>query len=91
MSYLFKIPDSFKKTAKKKPKQMQERIAECITLLVENPRNPRLNSHKMKGTSGIWECYVDRDGNRVTFEYSADRKTIILRNNCNHDMLYRNP
>lgn len=91
MSYKFEIPHSFKKTANKKPPHMRERIAECIQLLVENPRNPRLNTHKMKGRPGVWECYIDRDGNRITFEYSADKTTIILRNNCNHDMLYRNP
>lgn len=91
MNYKFEIPASFKKTAQKKPKFMQERIAECIKLLVANPRDPKLQTHKMKGRKGVWECYVDNDGNRVTFEYSSDKRTIRLRNNCNHDMLYRNP
>jgi len=91
VTYKFAIPASFKKVARKKPKPMQEKIAECIRLLVENPRNPKLQTHKMRGKKGIWECYVDNDGNRVTFEYSSDKRTIILRNNCNHDMLYRNP
>lgn len=89
MNFSFRIPNNFKKVARKKPREMQELIAECIRLLAENPRNPKLNTHKMQGHKGVWEAYVDNDGNRLTFHYEDD--VIVLRNNCNHDMLYRNP
>lgn len=89
MTYSYRIPNSFKKTAKKKETAMQKAIADCIRLLSENPRNPKLRTHKMQGHTGVWEAYVDNDGNRVTFEWDGD--CIVFRNNCNHDMLYRNP
>lgn len=89
MTYEFRVTSRFKKVARKKEKGMQEKIASCIRMLVENPKNPKLRTHKMQGHEGIWEAYIDNDGNRVTFEW--DGATIILRNNCNHDMLYRNP
>ena len=41
----------------------------------------------MQGHRGVWEAYVDR-ANRVTFHY-ADDGTIVLRKNCNHDILRR--
>ena len=40
----------------------------------------------MQGHRGVWEAYVDR-ANRVTFHY--DGETIVLRKNCNHDILRR--
>lgn len=89
MTYTFRVPHNFKKVAGKKPAELQKMIAECVKLLAENPRNPKLNTHKMRGYKGVWEAYVDNDGNRLTFEY--DGNVIVLRNNCNHDMLYRNP
>jgi mRNA-degrading endonuclease YafQ of YafQ-DinJ toxin-antitoxin module len=89
VSHPFRVPETFRKRASKKPKAMQDKIALCIRKLVENPRDQTLRVHKMKGREGIWEAYVDNDGNRITFEW--DGPTIVLRNNCNHDMLYRNP
>lgn len=68
---------------------MQDRIADCIKALAADPKNPKLRTHKMQGHKGVWEAYIDNDGNRVTFEW--DTSVIVLRNNCNHDMLYRNP
>lgn len=88
MSYRFRVSPNFKKVLKRKEKGMQEAVQECIQQLSMNPRHPGLNTHKMRGKKGVWEAYVDQ-GNRVTFEWDGD--TIVLRNNCNHDMLYRNP
>ncbi|WP_290800948.1 hypothetical protein [Herbiconiux sp.] len=68
---------------------MKDAVSDCIRKLAANPHHPGLNTHKMKGTRDeVWEAYVDK-GNRVTFHYEGDR--IVLRNNCNHDILYRNP
>lgn len=81
----------FKKMYQKKPTSMQYKIDECLRLLSVNPRARMLRTHKMKGYKNpfVWECYIDNDGNRITFEWNGD--LITLRNNCNHDMLYRNP
>lgn len=72
----------------RKPPEMQAAIAECVHRLGENPRHPGLQTHKVKGTPGVFEAYVDK-GNRITFEWDGD--TIILRNNCNHSIVDRNP
>ncbi len=61
----------------------------CIKRLGEDPRHPGLNAHRMRGVPGVWEAYVD-SGNRVTYEWDTDG-ALVLRNNCNHDMLHRNP
>lgn len=91
MSYTFTVMPNFKRVLKKKPKELQRAIAECLTRLQDNPRHPGLHTHKMQGVKGVWEAYVDR-GNRVTFHYDEDDPNcIVLRNNCNHDMLYRDP
>ena len=85
----FEIPPRFKRVLKRKPPAMQAAIYECIARLDEDPRHPGLNTHRVRGKRGVWEAYVD-SGNRVTFEY-ADDGTLVMRNNCNHDMLRRNP
>ena len=89
MSPRIEATDRFKKAARKKPRQMQEAIAQRIQMLASNPRHPQLRTHKMQGRQNVWEAYVDNDGNRITFQWDGD--VILLRNNCNHDMLYRNP
>ncbi len=83
------IPGPFKKVLSKKPVQMRAAVSACIKRLEENPRHPSLQAHRMQGRKGVWEAYVDK-ANRVTFHYN-DRGDIVLRMNCNHDMLYRNP
>ncbi len=82
------IPPAFKRVFSGKPAPMQAAISECIARLAENPRHPGLRTHKMQGVKDVWEAYVDR-GNRVTFHYESGK--IVLRNNCNHDMLQRRP
>jgi hypothetical protein len=82
-------PPQFRRIAKKKPPQLQAAIARCVSLLADNPRHPGLEAHLMQGVPGVWEAYVDRS-NRVTFHYD-DARRIVLRNNCNHDILKRRP
>ena len=82
------IPASFRKRLKKKPPEMVAAVVECVSRLAENPAHPGLQTHRIRGTDGIWEAYVDR-ANRVTFEYGDD--CIILRNHCNHTIIERAP
>jgi hypothetical protein len=84
------IPPSFKKVLAAKRPRLQGAILECIARLGENPRHPSLQTHLARGVpgGGVFEAYVDR-ANRVTFHYDAGR--IVLRNNCNHDILRKNP
>lgn len=79
----------FQKRLKKKGNTDQAAILSCIKQLGDDPRNPGLHTHKMQGTRDpVFEAYVD-DGNRLTFEWQGE--IILLRNNCNHDMLNRAP
>lgn len=78
----------YKRRRKNKTKQMQDAIDECVRKLRLNPRNPGLHSHRVSGVKGVWESYID-GANRVTWQYGEG--SIILRNNCNHDILNRNP
>jgi hypothetical protein len=80
------IPPSFKRTVKKKDLPLQLAIARCLQLLADNPRHPGLQAHRIQGCAGVWEAYVDR-ANRVTFHYDGPK--IVLRKNCNHDILRR--
>jgi mRNA interferase RelE/StbE len=82
------IPPKFKRVMSKKPASLQAAILECVYRLGDDPRHPSLRTHRVQGAAGVFEAYVDR-ANRVTFEWAGD--TIVLRNNCSHDILKRNP
>jgi hypothetical protein len=80
------ISRSFKRELERKPHPLQAAILECVQRLGENTRHPSLQTHRVQGTRGVFEAYVDR-ANRVTFHY--DGPTIVLRKHCNHDILRR--
>ena len=81
------IPPTFKKRYKKKSDQLCDAIRKCVKRLGENPRHPSLQTHKIKGTNGIFEAYVDHS-NRVTFRYGKEGEIVLL-NHCNHDIIGR--
>ena len=83
------VPKKFRRVARGKPQHLRAAIERCIGLLVDNPRHPGLNVHRVQGTSNVWEAYVDK-ANRLTFHYD-DEGRIVLRNNCNHDIVRRSP
>lgn len=60
-----------------------------MQLLADDPRHPGLQTHRVQGSRGVFEAYVDR-ANRVTFHYD-DAGRIVLRNNCTHEILTRRP
>ncbi|HET8641460.1 MAG TPA: hypothetical protein VFM37_05955, partial [Pseudonocardiaceae bacterium] len=76
------------KVLRKKPQQLQDAVVRCVRLLADNPAHPGLNVHRLRGVPGVWEAYVDK-ANRVTFERRGD--VIVMRNNCNHDILRPSP
>jgi hypothetical protein len=82
------ISPKFKKVLRKKSSQMQAAILRTIARLELDVTHPGLRVHKMSGVGDVWEAYVDAS-NRVTFHWEGG--AIVLRMNCNHDMLYKNP
>lgn len=67
---------------------MQAAVLTCIKKLAEDPRSPGLHTHRVQGTQGVFEAYMD-NANRVTFHW--DGPDIVLRNHCNHDILKKRP
>jgi hypothetical protein len=83
-----KLEDTFEERLLKKTHAVQGSILECIKRLTDNPRHPGLHTHRVQGSPGVFEAYVD-DANRVTFHY--ENGTIVLRNHCNHSVVSRSP
>ena len=85
----YDVTNNFKRRYnKKKDHNARESIENTIRLLVENIRHPGLHTHKVKGTKNIFEAYIN-DSIRLTFQYGEDK--LILRNNCTHSSVLRNP
>lgn len=82
------IPEQFKLLVDGKEAPLAGAIAKCVVLLGSNPRHPSLRTHQVRGTRDpkVFEAYVDKK-NRVTFHW--DEGKVVLRNNCNHDILKR--
>ena len=86
MKRLFRT-ESFKKDLDGLPKEMKERVAKTLDLLLERPRHPLLHMKKMEGGLDIWEARVS-DNYRITFQFV--REGIVLRRIGTHNVL-RNP
>ena len=56
-------------------------------MLGEERRRPGLHTHRVSGTRGVWEAYIDQ-ANRVTFHWDEAGR-IVLRRNCGHSILKR--
>jgi hypothetical protein len=82
------IEPAFKRRLKKKTPNQVGAILECIDQLAADWRHPGLHTHRVQGTDGVYEAYIDQS-NRLTFHW--DGRVIVLRNHCNHDILNRNP
>lgn len=80
------IPAQFKRLVDRKSKELAAAITECVFRLGDDPRHTDLQTHHIRGTSKpkVYEAYVDKK-NRVTFHWEGEK--IVLRNNCNHDIL----
>lgn len=79
----------FRKVYRKKTPDEQGKLDRTLRLLVADPQHPGLNTHRVLGTRGVWECYID-DSMRITFEYGA-QSTLVVRNNCQHNAVLREP
>lgn len=59
---------AFKRLIKQKP-ELKKRIEERLTILANEPFNPLLQTHKLKGKlSGAWACSVEYDC-RIVFNF----------------------
>lgn len=99
MKYVLLKSSAFEKSAKKILKRNPELIkdvADTLVLLTENPFDPKLRTHKLKGIlEGCWSCSAGFDL-RVIFEFiqTTDEATgevknfILLETIGTHDEVY---
>lgn len=66
---------AFKNIIKKKP-ELKYKIESKLRLLSDNPYNPILRTHKLKGKlSGAWACTVKYDC-RIVFCFEQNQETL---------------
>ena len=52
---------AFKRRTRRDPR-LQERILDVLAVLAENPFEPGLRTHKLRGQlEGLWACWVEYD------------------------------
>lgn len=68
----------FKRAYKKLPSSIKDDFDKKIVIFIENPRNPKLKTHKLKGK--LQEClsFYLHDGYRVLFEFSSSQTIDLL-------------
>ena len=82
---------AFKKAVKNNP-AIKDQILNTMSLLQENPFNPKLKSHKLKGIlEGAWACSINYEM-RIIFKYVikpvSDETEILLIDLGSHDEVY---
>ncbi|MEG4852384.1 type II toxin-antitoxin system mRNA interferase toxin, RelE/StbE family [Microcoleus sp. B5-D4] len=82
---------AFKSLIRQEP-EMEEKIAERLELLANDPFHPSLKTHKLKGKlSGAWACTVEYDC-RIVFNFKkysdSDVEEILLIDIGSHDEVY---
>lgn len=83
-----RLDTTFKRRLADKSPAAQAAVLECVERLADNPRHPGLRTHGIRTKPGVFSARVDR-GNRVSFHWEGG--VVVLRNHCNHDMVYKNP
>ena len=65
---------AFRRAVRQQP-GLHARAEHAIQRLCEDPFQPSLHAHKLKGDlSGVWACTVDYD-NRILFEFVRDAQS----------------
>ena len=80
-----KYRKSHKRIIKKNPR-LQPKIKKQLKILLDNPRHPSLNLHKLEGRLHTnWSIRIQKDI-RLTFTYV--KEGILLLNIGSHDQVY---
>ena len=85
---------SFRRALKRRVRHqpaLQQGILSALTQLVENPFQPQLKTHKLKGQlEGLWACWVEWDC-RIIFVFEPNppgEDAIVLIDIGSHDEVY---
>ena len=68
----------FKRAYQTLPNHIQASFDERISIFMQNPRNPRLRVHKLKGRLDECLAFYLRDGYRVLFEFEKNEIVLLL-------------
>lgn len=87
--------NSFKRAYKsliRKHPELKSKTENTLRLLAENPFNPSLQTHKLKGQlAGSWACTVEYDC-RIVFDFIENSESgdeeILLLDIGSHDEVY---
>lgn len=74
----------FQKDYDKLPDSIREKVKKQLVFLIDNRSHPSLQIHKVQGTNGIFEGYIDYHY-RITFQIETD--LLILRRVGTHEVL----
>jgi toxin HigB-1 len=81
---------AFKRMVRKNP-QLRPLIEQALRQLAEDPFQPGLRTHKLKGDlANIWSCSIDYNY-RILFEFvrdSDEEEAVLLLNIGTHDEVY---
>ena len=83
---------SFRRRVRKNP-DLQARVLDVLERLVQDPFDPPLRTHKLRGRlEGLWACWVDYDC-RIIFTFEPDPSNqadelIVLIDLGSHDEVY---
>jgi addiction module RelE/StbE family toxin len=82
---------AFKRRTRRNP-DLQEHILDVLTALTEDPFEPGLKTHKLRGQlEGLWACWVEYDC-RIIFAFEHDPSgrddLIVLVDIGSHDEAY---
>ncbi|MBW4481162.1 MAG: type II toxin-antitoxin system mRNA interferase toxin, RelE/StbE family [Tildeniella torsiva UHER 1998/13D] len=82
---------AFKRLVKRNP-QLKQTIRQTLELLVRDPFEPSLRTHKLSGSlEDVWSCSIDYKL-RILFEFvddpEMDEQAILLLNLGSHDEVY---
>jgi len=81
---------ALKQHTRREPR-FQERILDVLDVLVENPFEPELKTHKLRGQlTGLWAAWAEYDC-RIVFAFVPDppnEDAIVLVDIGSHDEVY---
>jgi len=84
----------FKRAFRRKAERrsdLRKELEEALAMLIENPFNPQLKTHKLKGKlAGMWACSAGYDL-RIIFEFVKDEgpeDAVFLIELGTHDEVY---
>lgn len=83
----------FKKAYKKLDTSSQQKIKNCILLMIDDLSHPSLRTKKMKGyrNPDVWEATASQGSPALRITYERKPGVLILRNCGEHDTVYMRP